>query len=167
MGIIMTTDEGPPTVPYRATLGIRENVARVVSNEKLDDYTSAYYKALEWITFVDPMTITPGDPKFMQRYLMAYFYYATSVKKPWESGCAPADDEQDSCTYVFIPVRLSDVDEPVNKKGSRWLSGLDECRWAGVDCDNSLQIRGIELSTFLLYNSSLFLALISLDEYSQ
>jgi hypothetical protein len=156
LGITMTTDEGPSPVPYRATLGIRENVARVVSNEKLEDYTSAYYKALDWITFVDPMAITPEDPKLMQRYFMAYFYYATSVKKQWKRGCAPADDEQDSCTFVSTAVR-SEVDTLLDVKGSRWLSGVDECRWVGVDCDNSFQIRGIELRTFSFYNLSVLL----------
>jgi hypothetical protein len=102
------------------------------------------------------MAITPDDPKLMQRYLMAYFYYATSVKKQWKRGCAPADDERDSCTFVSILVHL-DVDTPQDVKGSRWLSGVDECSWVGVECDNSFQIRGVELSKFLLYNLSVSL----------
>jgi hypothetical protein len=81
LGITLTNEEIPPSVPYRATIGIRENVARVVGNEQLDDHKSGYRKALDWIMFADPAAITPENPKFIQRYLLAYFYFATSFEE--------------------------------------------------------------------------------------
>ena len=145
LGITMTNEDVPQEIPYRATLGIRENVARFVSNEQLDDQNSAYCKALDWIMYTDPMAITPDSPRFVQRYLLAYLYYATSVRKPWNFGCAPFIDEKDSCKGEWV-----DSIEPLRNGTNpsfRWLSAVDECSWAGIDCDVSMQLRGIVLCT--------------------
>jgi hypothetical protein len=120
-------------------------VALLVSNEQLNSVTSPYQKALDWITFVDPMALTPGDANFVQRYLLAYLYFATSAKKPWNSDCAPADlveGRLDSCKWSTINLYRRD--------SFRWLSGIDECSWAGIDCDESSQIRGVDLSTWCM-----------------
>jgi hypothetical protein len=144
LGITMTNGEVSQEIPYRATLGIRENVARIVINEQLDDYSSAYSKALDWIMYADPIAITPDNPKFFQRYLLAYFYYSTSVNKPWDACTPPVEGESDTCEYTYLEDRLED--RKTTKNGRRWLSGTDECLWVGVDCDNSFQVRGIEIS---------------------
>jgi hypothetical protein len=144
LGITMTNAEVPPSVPYRATLGILENVARVVGSEQLDDHESAYRKALDWIMFADPAATTLDNPKFMQRYLLAYFYFATSVKKPWESGCAPATEEKVSCAFE-VTFRRDGGFYNSTKTAFRWLSSVDECSWAGIHCDSSSQVQGIEL----------------------
>lgn len=144
LGITMTNEEIPQEIPYRTTLGIRENVARIVSNELLDDFTRPYSKALDWIMHVDPLAITPDNPIFFQRYFLAYFYYATSVKKPWDACNPPTAGESDTCEYTYWENRLEDRKKL--EEGRRWLSGTDECLWIGVDCDNSFQVRGIEIS---------------------
>jgi hypothetical protein len=146
LGITMTNEDVPQEIPYRATLGIHENIARIVSIEQLDDYTSAYRKALDWIMYTDIMALTPDNPKLFQRYLLAYFYYATSIQKPWVFGCGPSIDANDlSCRAQFI-----DSIEPLRNgtfSAIRWLSSADECEWAGIDCDGSGQVRGFDFST--------------------
>jgi hypothetical protein len=144
LGLTMTNEEAPQELPYRATLGIRENIARIVTNEQLDDYGSAYSKALDWIMYADPIATTPDNPNFFQRYLLAYFYYATSEKKLWDACTPPVEGESDTCEYIFLEDRLED--RKTKRNARRWLSGTDECLWAGIDCDNSFQVRGIELS---------------------
>jgi hypothetical protein len=143
LGITMTKEEVPKSIPYH--LGIREYVARIVGNDIFDGRNNAYNKALDWIVFDDPAVTTPDNPKFFQRYLLAYFYFGTSVKKPWDSGCAPAADLNVSCD-----VEITDSLVPLIKKiekSKRWLSSVDECTWAGISCDKSSQIISIDLST--------------------
>ena len=149
LGILLTNDEAPASnpsepIPYRSTLGIRENVARIVGTEQLDDKKNAYRKALDWIMYEDPAAMTPDNPKFMQRYLLAYFYYATTAKKPWESDCAPANNEKVACkNKAYKSLEALDYFE---YSSLRWLSEVDECKWAGILCDRSGQINSIEFS---------------------
>ena len=145
LGITMTNEAVSQEIPYRTTLGIRENVARFVDNEELDDHTSPYRKALDWIMYTDPMAITPDSPRFVQRYLLAYFYYATTVKKPWIECNPPVNGESETCKYTYIEDLLED--RKVVRNGHRWLTGSDECLWISVDCDTLFQVRGVELST--------------------
>jgi hypothetical protein len=150
LGIIFTEEqESIPTtsLPYRATIGIREKLALFISEEYLDDIQSPYRKALDWITYTDPMAITPDNSRFVQRYILAYFYYATSTKRPWTSRCAPSfssESESDTCKYEFIR-SMRPIDDRTNKTGTRWLSNTDECKWAGLQCDGWSQIRKITL----------------------
>jgi hypothetical protein len=94
--------------------------------------------------FVDPMILTPDKPSFFNRYLLAYFYFATSEKKPWSSECAPTDTEKTTCKDVFYGESLDDIYS--SKNAFVWLSNSDECKWAGVSCDNLNQIYAIRLS---------------------
>lgn len=132
-------------VPYRETLGIREAIERVVGSDQLDDLSNPYSTALNWITFIDPMELTPEKANFMQRYLIAYFYYATSVEKPWSGHCNPPEqNETEDCSHS-VPVDVEASEEIAESK--RWLTGLDECTWAGNFCDDSGQIVAMEHGT--------------------
>ena len=147
---IVVPDEA---LPYRATLGIRESIEQIVGVEKLDDTNSPYRKALDWIQDVDPLAPTPDSLNFVQRYLMAYFFFATSIKRPWSSGCNPPENgESDNCMYKRLtslePITYTEV--PWN----RWLSKKGECFWAGVYCDDDGQLRALEFSASSL--SSMF-----------
>lgn len=147
LGIILTNgDENIPStpLPYRATIGLRETLTQFIPAEYFDDIRNPYRKALDWITYTDLMAITPENPRFIQRYLLAYFYYATSAKKPWTSNCAPSDNAPDTCKYEYIR-SLRPIDDRLNRTGSRWLSNTDECDWAGLQCDGLSQISKIEL----------------------
>ena len=139
LGITFTKNKDSTTatpIPYRATLGIRETLTPFISEEYFDDVRNPYRKALDWITYHDPTATTPDNPRFIQRFILAYFYYATSAKKPWTSNCAPSssENESDTCKYEFIR-SIRPIDDRVNKTGTRWLSKTDECEWAGVQCD--------------------------------
>jgi hypothetical protein len=147
LGISLTKVVHPEQVPYRATLGIREAIGLFVRNNELEDTTSPYRMALDWITFKDPMAVTPEQTHFVQRYILAYLHFATSVKQPWNSGCDPVDpqtgEQADRCEWSYI---VDSSRDPVNLSAHRWLSGASECDWAGIDCDESLQVRGLLLS---------------------
>ena len=133
---------------HRENLGIRESVKGTVGKEVLEDASSPYSKALRWIMYHDPMELVPGAPNFMQRYILAYFYYATSVEKPWASCNPPTgNDAPDSCLLDKIQ-HLDNLDARVQFASFRWLSGVPECLWAGVTCDAFNQARSIVLCKF-------------------
>jgi hypothetical protein len=135
-------------VAEREMAGIREAVERVVGAEKLGDSTSPYSKALDWIQYHDPLQLIPSNETFIQRYVLALFYYSTSIQHEWSAGCAPAvDGETDACVYQ----RLVDVSEDGESNIEsvpwvRWLSGTSECNWAGILCSDEQHVRVIEMS---------------------
>ncbi len=154
LGIVLTTDEdvAPLTLQFRETVGIRENIELFVAKEKLDDMSSPYRKALDWIIFNDPMALLPEDKQLTQRYIAAYFFFATSAKKPWTYGCSPPQNgESDSCSYFHITSNGQQY--PITAK--RWLSNTNECEWAGIRCDKVSQINEIDISTTVHILSSL------------
>ncbi|GKY94564.1 hypothetical protein MPSEU_000422000 [Mayamaea pseudoterrestris] len=144
----MNMTESPTMAPttIRESFGIRTQVERLVGAKVLEKEDSAYSKALDWMTFDDPMQLTPDADNFSQRYIAAYFYFATSEDGPWLS-CAPPKDawtDGTECQYkelsAIFPVQYFEV--PWN----RWLSNISECQWAGVTCDEHGQVRGLDLS---------------------
>lgn len=151
IGITASASDGPPKVAYRETLGIRENIERVVPKETLDDLSSPYRKALQWITHDDSVQMTIDHKRFYQRYFAAYFYFATTTKRPWNNGCDRAmEDETDNCMYI----ERSGVDFPQYSEIAwrRWLGSTSECQWAGIGCDEEEQIRSIDLCKYSAFH---------------
>ena len=108
---------------------------------------SPYRKALEWISFQDPLPSTPDEYNFLQRYWAAYFYFATSAKREWGNCIPPQDDvSPNTCSYVVVLEDLPDNANSYPVSGrTRWLSNTTECRWAGIACDGLGQITEINL----------------------
>jgi hypothetical protein len=154
VGITLSQEE-VPEIPYRETLGIRENVEKVVGADALEDLGSPYRMALDWIIHKDPQQQTPDNPSFLQRYFAAYMYYATSEKQPWHS-CAPAKEGEDS-DCIYLELLDSSALDYIEVPWKRWLSDLSECAWAGVYCNDREQIRAIELGTLLLKMEKIYL----------
>lgn len=134
---------GPP-VPYRETIGIREQVERIVGSEILNDPVSPYTKAVEWVIYEDPMQLEPEAANFMQRYLMAYFYFATVVDGPWRNCNPTVTNETDFCNFEKLLSIFPEFFEGI--PSTRWLSQEAECEWAGVFCDEYGQVRAIDLN---------------------
>jgi hypothetical protein len=151
IGLVLTNSSSQPTDPshvqppnqtYHSAL--RQYVQQIVSQDELDDLKSPYRMALDWISTKDKMSMTPENPRFGQRYLLAYIYYATSVKQPWESNCAPSNDTDNfNCIYKM---KTFD-DKEAQRSAIKWLSNTNECTWAGIHCDLKSQVDQIELGT--------------------
>jgi len=137
----------PPSSP-REGLGIQSLVSDVVGGQMLIDPSSPYSKALNWITFDDPQQLTPDAPNFVQRYLAAYLYFATTTDGPWTS-CGPPTNASDMspnnehCTWQY----LAQFNPPAYNTPTaiRWLTNYSECDWAGLDCDSHGQVIQIDL----------------------
>jgi hypothetical protein len=147
----------PAALDERETVGIRESIVRFLGHSSahfLDDPSHAYNKALKWIQNNDPLALTPASPHFVQRYLMAYLYYTTSVLGPWHTGCDPAallpptsTIESNDCMHVYTDTEDADIVNRVG--GKRWLSGEHECLWGGVFCDAIDQVEELKFSTLI------------------
>jgi hypothetical protein len=136
---------------YRENLGIRQEIAARLgggaqAKQLLESPLSPYAKALEWMIHQDPVQLVPGDANFFQRYILAYLYYATTIKGPWRS-CNPAlSGEWETCTHakgVHYDAVLS----------NRWLSSVHECMFAGIVCNHKMQVTAIQLSKSMLWVS--------------
>ena len=94
-----------------------------VTISSLDDVEHLVYRAYKWLTEEDALKLCPNDPSFMQRYILAVFYYYTTGDK-WakcrQDGLAPCD-------------------------GQNFLSGSSECEWGGVTCNKSQQVQKLNL----------------------
>ncbi|KAL7580253.1 hypothetical protein ACA910_012990 [Epithemia clementina (nom. ined.)] len=148
IGVVLSenskSDSTGETVPYRETLGIKDRVQRLVGIEELSSPDSPYSKALTWITHNDTMQVVPESPNFVQRYVLAYFYFATTENGEWKSCNPPEPGAPDFCSYAKLtsvePLAYTEI------SWTRWLTGRHECAWAGITCDEMLQLRAIELS---------------------
>ena len=149
IGITMAMTNAKPmkiSFPSNQTNKYRNHIAQFVSSNQLDDITNPYWKALDWISNVDPMLTTPDNPRFIQRYVLAYFYFATSTNQPWVSDCAPSNDnDKNRCAHELKKYEGGVFSRPSFK----WLSNTSECDWAGLQCDLFFQVNTIKLGTYL------------------
>lgn len=144
VGVVLTRDtETGDNIPYREKLGIRERIEKLVGQEELENPESPYAKATEWIIYEDPMEVEPEEANFIQRYTMAYFYYATTIDGPWRSCNPPVGDEQSSCSHSKLVAVFPNSYEEV--PATRWLSSAHECEFAGVNCDDKMQVRDLAM----------------------
>jgi len=133
----------PLTRGYRRSLEVKARVEQVVGSLVLKNLMSPYRKALDWITFDDPMQPAPASPNFIQRYIAAYFHFSTTADGPWRSCARPDDAQATSC--LWSQLKDAELMTYVNKTSFAWLSSSSECTWAGVKCDARDQIRKVEL----------------------
>jgi hypothetical protein len=142
-------DPTPAPSSFRETIGIQEQLISVVGTEKLNDPDSPHAKAADWIMNDDPLQLLPESFNLIQRYVLAMFYFASSEKEAWKSCNPPEEGENSTCVYK----ELLEV-EPELSYGSkvwiRWLSGEDECDWAGVFCDENSYVAALELGDLTL-----------------
>jgi hypothetical protein len=157
VGITLAEKKTEYDVTARDTSGIRESIEIMVGAEKLEDPTSPYSKALDWIQYQDPMQLVPADDAFGQRFVIALLYFSTSIRREWAGGCAPAkQNETDDCIYdKVIEVTVDAGNFAVAEPSVRWLSNTSECAWAGIMCSESKHVRSIELGKLWLASSSL------------
>jgi hypothetical protein len=121
---------------------MREEV-RTVIGMKSELQEDPYRKALNWMMYHDPIrqNLHKEDSNFLQRYIMTYFYFATSVDGEWAYCAPPQENDEPTCLYQS-DVSWTEIttNSRVPKTASRWLSDLPTCNWAGVQCNENNQI---------------------------
>eukprot|EP00980_Cylindrotheca_fusiformis_P003070 scaffold713_cov131-Cylindrotheca_fusiformis.AAC.28 len=105
-------------------------ISIVSKKEDVDDVDSPQNKAATWIIQEDRAQLCPQDDTFVQRYVMAVFYYSTGGDR-WIQ-CRSPDD---------LELSNSEANEACNIASSgdtadAWLTPGSECLWGGVLCDS-------------------------------
>ena len=125
---------------YRESLGIQEQVEKVMGSSRIRNPTTPHHKALQWILHEDPMELLADAPNLIQRYILTLFYFQTSAERPWRS-CNPPNEtlllekgshrcELEEIIWVHPELVFKSVPNQ-----TRWLSYEHECEWVGVLCD--------------------------------
>ena len=101
----------------------------------MGDSSTPQSRAIEWLINNDSLQLCPGDATFVQRYSLAVLYYATNGDS-WQR-CS--QNESTACG------------------GARFLSGVSECQWTGVSCDNAGDIAQLNIGTFFSFSLTMCL----------
>jgi hypothetical protein len=127
------------------------------------DASQSKESALKWLVFDDPLQLNRSDPNLLQRFLLAYFYQTMTVKGPWR-GCNPTvhkartfQNNTDLCHYEGLlgdgtfstPGYELQYGKYAEVLATRWLTGTNECQWAGVFCDENNLLEKIHLGKFV------------------
>merc|ERR1712070_625055 len=90
----------------------------------------------------DPLQLLPTDPKFNQRYIAVYFYFATSVEHEWDTCGIPASNSTADEACMFQVLGTYDL---YYIPAVRWLSTQDVCDWAGIACGEDSEVRAVNM----------------------
>jgi hypothetical protein len=93
---------------------------------------TAQKAAMDWLVDIDAYQVCPDDPNALQRYTLAVFYYSTFGDN-WLDCSAMPNFEEGTCDSVTVGTRGND-DSPKITGNYVWLSPVNECTWAGVQC---------------------------------
>jgi hypothetical protein len=127
----------------RCDLGIEGQLELIVGSAELNDSSTPYFQAKEWILHEDPMELLPDAPNLVQRFLLAVFYFDSHKEADWISCNRDIEGKNETCSLQKI-VGISPL-EYEGVAANRWLSSLHECSWAGIFCDELNQTRGVDL----------------------
>ena len=116
---------------------------KLVSVSEMETPGSPQFLASEWIVKVDPSRLCPQDPRLIQRYISAVFYYSTEGNE-WIECSAP--------TNLTDPVTIQAANDKCNvaitggnsQNSNAWLTGSSECTWGGLGCNSGDAIERIE-----------------------
>jgi len=103
------------------SLKMQEVVGKISGMDVFYNYTSPHFQALQWLVDEDPRVLCPSDPKLLQRYVVALFYFQLN------------GDDWTFCSRSGA----SCIDSDGNAMG-RFLTGDDECNWGNLVCNGAL-----------------------------
>lgn len=122
---------------------------RVSDSDALEAVGTPQNSAYNWLLNEDPAFLCPQAPNLIQRYVLAVHYFSTRGNR-WFQCSAPTDLEDpesvaqanDACTIVAAPgTRL--------ENSYAWLTGVSECQWGGIACDDSGNVIRIDMGKAL------------------
>ena len=116
---------------------------RVVSSPSdVDTPGSPQFLATNWIIEEDPEFLCPQDPRLIQRYVMAVFYYSTRGDR-W-TQCSAPDDPSDTDS-VQEANDMCMITVPGGQGSNAWLTPSNECTWGGIGCSMDDVITRLEM----------------------
>ena len=122
----------PPQERSTRILAVLDTVADPIL---LRDTTTIQGKAANWLIGEDELLVCPDDEKLIQRFALAVIYFATN------------GDGWLQCSANHLATDSCGLEDPFTG-ASRFLSGVNECKWAGISCDAQLCVTKVEFGTF-------------------
>lgn len=113
------------------------------------------FNALAWLVDDDALYVCPQDPKSLQRYVAAVFYFSTNGPN-WTQCSAPGDlsdpasiqAANEACNLDLTPPPLGTDVFPRISGTDAWLTPVSECFWGGLECNaNDLCLDRIEFES--------------------
>ncbi|KAL7451305.1 hypothetical protein ACHAWC_003131 [Mediolabrus comicus] len=110
--------------------------------DTLNDPNSPQARALKWIMDEDAMGLDVKDEGWLQRYIMAAFYFATGGGDNWKECNAPKDNSQaaidaanEKCSLEATQYKIGKLERVYGTKA--WLSPVPVCEWASLACHDT------------------------------
>lgn len=134
MAPTIAPSEAPSMTPSVAPTSIRldtiiEGLIPVSGEEAFMNRSSPQYLAADWVADLDPLMLSIEDPKLVQRYILAVFYFSMN------------GDEWESCGR-------NDRVCAGNTDATTWLSDSDECTWLANRCKDNANVDQIFFSKY-------------------
>ena len=101
----------------------------------LRDVSTPQGQSVDWLISRDTLQVCPDNEKIVQRYVLALIYYSTNGVG-W-TQCSSRPGALDNCGMEF----------PFEGE-SRFLSPVNECQWAGIECNEDLCVTEIEFGAY-------------------
>jgi len=132
-----------PTIPTRCGISAQERRAAILGkvskiSNPIDLLTekSPQRNALDFVVDEDLLQLCPGDPTLDQRYILLVFYYSTDG--PNWSSCSKPKDISNADQVAAANAQCNIRGDGSQFAGSdAWLTGVSECEWGGITCDDS------------------------------
>ncbi len=123
--------------------------------DKVHTPNTPHYSAANWIINEDPRQLDRKHPNFLQRYILAFFFFHTSRNRNtrWRWCEPPSEEETDDCTATQTTAATNENEKERGEEfferniPFRWLSGQSECIWLGVTCMDGLTVTQLLLGT--------------------
>lgn len=152
-----TTPKSLDIVPHHPSDSELENAFVALVGEDIYSSGTSQNLAAWWVLKEDPIRYQASLEQMQQRFLLAYFYFATTnnCKEPWLScnfehyltypenenrvSTRYAVDEDWSRSCKFMKPLVNEqghIDGFETVESFRWLSRYSECTWAGIRCKN-------------------------------
>ncbi|CAB9501077.1 Leucine rich repeat N-terminal domain [Seminavis robusta] len=100
------------------------------------DHIQPRFEALNWIVFEDSLQLDSDATNLLQRFIVVLTYFQTSRESDW-LDCGPSTAANDEACWIQI--------QRSESSGSRWLTGVHECQWAGIYCNGEKKITHLQL----------------------
>ena len=124
-----------------ARAGLISIFVRAVSNAAdVDTPGSPQNLAAEWLINKDTHYMCPQDPKLIQRYVMAVFYFSTRGNR-WTQCSAPSN--MGNQTAIDIANNACSINVAAGGSNA-WLTPGSACGWGGLACDSNGSIARID-----------------------
>ena len=124
-------------IDYERTRLILHEISKTLTNKDLIlQNTTNQYRAALWIIRDDKMKVDAHDNFFMQRYVLANFYFSTTT--PSTTDCQQQVHDWTRYGAIMSTYQTDDNYHCLTSSGhqkKRFLSRSRECDWYGITCN--------------------------------